>query len=271
MCCVRAVCKCVDPDGERGSREDLVVTPLATVLTLPCVDVVGTGEIWPLLAACLQPPHPALRFPWVGLGQTTATIDYLPPAIDMGAAGQVLAVTNNHRLSTYCHRVWANPQSVDDWRLSVVGLVLSVIDQMPAVDALPSGNAKLSSVGDQLPAVCNYIHDLKDPNKCSHDSNVRAQQHADPQIARPMGEGGGEGPEPRTSPLFPTDSLDRTAAGTSMARRLASRGPHHSPNGGGGGGGVPILPDGNPSTAVGRLPEAVDCEPTGGLCPENNT
>ena len=33
VCCVRAVCKCVDLGGERGSREDLVVTPVATVLT----------------------------------------------------------------------------------------------------------------------------------------------------------------------------------------------------------------------------------------------
>ena len=49
MCCVRAVCMCVGPGGERGSRGDLVGTPLATVLTpgalaaLPLAPLVGAG------------------------------------------------------------------------------------------------------------------------------------------------------------------------------------------------------------------------------------
>ena len=47
VCCVRAVCMCVGPGGERGSREDLVGPPLATVLTpgapaaLPLAPLVG--------------------------------------------------------------------------------------------------------------------------------------------------------------------------------------------------------------------------------------
>ena len=49
VCCVRAVCMCVGLGGERGSREDLVGSPLATVLTpgapaaLPPAPLAGAG------------------------------------------------------------------------------------------------------------------------------------------------------------------------------------------------------------------------------------
>ena len=46
VCCVRAVCKCVDPGGERVSREDLVVTPLATILTP------GASACWCWRSSC---------------------------------------------------------------------------------------------------------------------------------------------------------------------------------------------------------------------------
>ena len=74
VCCVRAVCKCVDSGGERGSREDLVVTPLATVLTpgAPTVPLLsplagaGVAPAMPTPSCCLGPGEPLATWhaPW---------------------------------------------------------------------------------------------------------------------------------------------------------------------------------------------------------------
>ena len=69
VCGVRAVCKCVDSGGERGSREDLVVTPLATVLTpgAPAVPLLS-----PLAGAGVTPAMPT-PFCCPGPGGPSAT------------------------------------------------------------------------------------------------------------------------------------------------------------------------------------------------------
>ena len=74
VCCVRAVCKCVDPGGERGGREDLVVTSLATVLTpgAPSVPLLaplagaGVAPAMPTPSCCLGPGGPSATWhmPW---------------------------------------------------------------------------------------------------------------------------------------------------------------------------------------------------------------
>ena len=55
VCCVRAVCTCVGPGGERGSREDLVGSPSATVLT---PGAPGAPLLAPLAGAGAAPATP---------------------------------------------------------------------------------------------------------------------------------------------------------------------------------------------------------------------
>ena len=76
VCCVRAVCMCVGLGGERGTREDLVGSPLATVLipgapaALPPAPLAGVGAApaMPTPSCCPGPggPSAAWHAPWRG-------------------------------------------------------------------------------------------------------------------------------------------------------------------------------------------------------------
>ena len=91
VCCMRAVCMCVGPGGERGSREDLVGTPLATVHTpgapaaLPLAPLVGAGVVpaVPTPSCCPGPggPSAACGLVWCGVACCAVPCHVVPHCV----------------------------------------------------------------------------------------------------------------------------------------------------------------------------------------------